>query len=212
MARFVFLGDSITDAGRNKDLDLHDSSYGYGYVRSLVAKLFLDDFNNVVYNRGISGHRSVDLYARIKSDVWNLSPDILTILVGVNDVWHEIECDNGVDIKRYENVYRAMISETLERVPNVKIILIEPFFIKGPATEEHFDKFLVVKDYAKVVDKLAKEFNLPIVKIQDKLEMLSKENGELYCSGDGVHLNVVGSEILAEEWYKVYLNFINSNN
>ena len=76
-----------------------------------------------IYNHGISGDRSVDLYARIKRDVWNLKPDVISILIGVNDVWHDlVENPNGVDIVRYEKVYRMIIEETKERLPDVKFI------------------------------------------------------------------------------------------
>ena len=77
-----------------------------------------DPTKHEIFNRGISGNRVVDLYARIKSDVWNLKPDVLSILVGVNDVWHELDIANGVDIERYERIYGMMLEETLERLPN----------------------------------------------------------------------------------------------
>lgn len=207
MSKFVFFGDSITDAGRNRELDLHQSSYGYGYVRSLVSKLLKDDAKNEIYNRGYSGFRIVDIYAKIKGDVWNLSPDVLTILIGVNDVWHEIK-NNGVEINRYENIYRMLINETLERLPNVKIILIEPFFLHGSATDEIYDHILKVKEYAKVVDKLAKEFGLPLVKIQDKLDSLAEVNGDQFYLYDGIHPNIAGADLIADEWFNVYLNQI----
>lgn len=203
MSKFLFFGDSITDAGRNRDLDLHQSSYGYGYVRSLVGTLHKESAKHTIYNRGISGDRVVSLYARIKPDVWNLEPEILTILIGVNDIWHELK-QNGVEIDRFEKVYRILISETLERLPNVKIILIEPFFLKGSATIENYEHFLAVKDYAKVVEKLANEFNLPLVKVQDKFDELAKLNGDEFYLYDGVHPNIAGADVIADEWYKVY--------
>ncbi|MBQ2701526.1 MAG: hypothetical protein IJF64_00915, partial [Clostridia bacterium] len=128
--KIVMYGDSITDAGRTwkKDFDVND--YGAGYV-SLVAKKLLKEENAYqIYNRGISGNKIVDLYARIKADVWNLSPDVLSILVGVNDVWHEIQEENGVDLERFERMYRMLIGDTKKRLPNVKIMLMEPFVLK----------------------------------------------------------------------------------
>lgn len=203
MSKFLFFGDSITDAGRNRDLDLHQSSYGYGYVRSLVGTLHKESAKHTIYNRGYSGARIVDIYARIKADVWNMSPDVLTILIGTNDVWHDIK-NNGVEIDRYENIYRIMIKETLERLPNVKIVLIEPFFLHGSATTENYEHFSQLKDYAKVVEKLANEFNLPLVKVQDKFDELAKLNGNEFYLYDGVHPNIAGADVIADEWYKVY--------
>ncbi len=204
MKKFVFFGDSITDACRNRERDLHPTSYGHGYVRALVPRLLEDDLTSQIYNRGCSGDRIVDIYARIKSDVWNLEPDVLTILIGVNDVWHELNYSNGVDIDRYETIYRMLLDQTLERKPDVKIILIEPFILTGAATDEKFEEFLVVKDYAKVVNKIAKDYNLPIVKLQDKLDMLAQKNGAQVYLGDGVHPTIFGAELICNEWYSVY--------
>ena len=137
--RIVLFGDSITDMGRDRKFDTPDCSwsYGHGYPIFIAGDLYRQDPNkHQVINRGISGNRIVDLYARIKSDVWNLQPDLLSILIGVNDVWHELNFNNGVDVDRYEKVYRMLIEDTLKRFPNLKIILCEPFILKGKATED----------------------------------------------------------------------------
>ena len=68
-----------------------------------------------MYNRGIAGDRIADLYARIKKDIWNLNPDMVSILIGINDVWHEIGEKNGVDIVRYERFYRMILEETRKK-------------------------------------------------------------------------------------------------
>ena len=88
MKTILFQGDSITDAGRARD---NDANRGVGYPHLVSARLGCDnptEFNFI--NRGISGNRIVDLYARIKADIINLKPDVMSILIGVNDVWHEI--------------------------------------------------------------------------------------------------------------------------
>ena len=103
--KIVFLGDSITDAGRNATHYMPNFKYGYGYVFLVRAALYKKDpLKYNVINVGISGNRIVDLYARIKADVWNHNPDVLSILIGINDVWHEIWGKNGVDIRRFEKV------------------------------------------------------------------------------------------------------------
>ena len=132
MKKIIFFGDSITDMGRNRD---DDSSFGVGYP-SVIVKRVYEKYDNqyLILNRGISGDRIVDLYARIKKDVWNLKPDYLFILIGVNDVWHEIDFGNGVDINRFEKVYRMLIEDTLNVLKDSKIALFEPFILKGGAT------------------------------------------------------------------------------
>ena len=114
--KILFFGDSITDASRERETDFGLKSYGFGYVRAIAGNLLLDNPNKYeIINRGIGGNRIVDLYARIKKDLWNEKPDFLNILIGVNDVWHEIANQNGVDIVRFEKVYRTIIEETKER-------------------------------------------------------------------------------------------------
>ena len=133
MKRILFFGDSITDMGWNYYLQSGNPfAYGQGYVLLVGADL-LSKFPNEyeIINKGISGHRSVDLYSRIKTDCWNLNPDIISILIGVNDVWHELAYKNGVELDRFENIMRTMLRETIERLPKTKIILIEPFFLEG---------------------------------------------------------------------------------
>jgi lysophospholipase L1-like esterase len=125
--KILFYGDSITDAQRDRSVDHYLSSYGFGYPSFVAGELLSKNPEQYeIINRGISGNRIVDLYARIKADVWNLQPDVLSILVGVNDVWHEINYNNGVELERFDKIYRMMLDDTLKVLPNVKIILCEP--------------------------------------------------------------------------------------
>ena len=136
--KIVLYGDSITDMCRSRDAS-PESVYSFGYSYSFLLASGLakkDPFGYKLYNRGISGNRVVDLYARIKADVWNLEPDLLSILIGVNDIWHELDYKNGVDVERFEKVYDMLISDTLKRLPNLKIVLLEPFVLKGSGTEK----------------------------------------------------------------------------
>ena len=206
--KIVFYGDSITDMCReNKDLEKENSSiysYGSGYVFYVAGDLKRENPSISVINRGVSGNRIVDLYARVKGAVWNYTPDILSILVGVNDIWHELAHKNGVDIKRFEKIYRMLIQDTLKELPNVKIVLVEPFILKGSLTVGHWDEFLQVKEYAKVVKKLAKEFNLGFVPMQEKFDIASEKFGVEHYLYDGIHPNVAGARLIADAWIEYY--------
>ncbi len=205
--KIVFFGDSITDAshGYHEEELYKYLNYGSGYVIQVAGRLFSDNpVKHQIINKGISGNRIVDLYARIKSDVWNLQPDVLSILIGVNDVWHEIMSQNGVDIKRFEKVYSTLIEDTLERLPNTKIVLLEPFVLKGMSTSERFDEFLQVKDYAKVVKKLAHKYGLFFISLQDDFDKASEKYGVEPYLIDGVHPNIAGSSLIAEKWIKLF--------
>ena len=203
--KILFFGDSITDMARNRDVDGQAFGYGMGYVNSVASTLKYEDPTKYeIINRGISGHRMVDLYARIKVDVWNQNPDVISILIGINDIWHEIYGQNGVELNRFEKVYRMLIEDTREQLPNVKFILCEPFVLKGVATEEKYEEFLEVKKYAAVVKKLAEEYNIPFVALQDKLDEAAAKHGAVHYLYDGVHPDVAGGKLIAEEWLNAF--------
>ena len=215
--KIVFFGDSITDMRRSYTEKQSSCiwSYGSGYPFLVASDLYrIDPIKYQVINRGVSGNGVVDLYARIKGDVWNLKPDVLSILIGVNDVWHEIQSGEGVDLARFEKTYRNIIEETLSELPNVKIILCEPFFLKGEATQStqsnptKYERFKVVYEYAKVVKKLAEEYELCFVPLQEKFNEASKKFGEEQYLYDGVHPMIAGATLIADEWLKVFKELI----
>lgn len=105
--RYLFQGDSITDTGRSDYQDLF--STGSGYVRLLEAELCCNDKDCEVLNGGISGNRVLDLLARWKKDCLLAKPDVLTILIGVNDVWREFGDQSSVDAGLYEEVDRKSV-------------------------------------------------------------------------------------------------------
>ena len=132
--KVLYMGDSITDAGRNRAAG-SQVAIGQGYPLLTSAYLGMKYPGKFEFiNNGISGNRIVDLYARIKADVWNHEPDVLSILIGVNDVWHEFGGRNGVETERFDKVYRMFIDDTLNVLPNIKIMILEPFVLCASAT------------------------------------------------------------------------------
>ncbi len=206
--KIVLFGDSITDMGRDRTSDMGAFSFGHGYSNIIASQLLKSNpLRYEIYNRGISGDRIVDLYARIKRDVWNVQPNVLSILIGVNDVWHDLgENPNGVDIVRYEKVYRTIIEETKERLSDVKFILCEPFVLKGAATEEQYADFLKVKEYAKVVKRLAEEYSLYFLPLQKILDEAAEKFGADKFLYDGVHPSLAGAGLIADAWLNLFRN------
>lgn len=206
MKKILFFGDSITDAGRCRDRSFDNlGSLGMGYVRSIAGALMAKDPTQyTVMNVGISGDRIVDLYARIKKDVWNHSPDIMSILVGVNDIWHEIDVQNGVDVERFDKMYRLLIEDTITRFPNLKIILCEPFVLEGTATIPRKDGFSILVDYQKVVKNIALDYGLYFLPLQEPLNEAANKYGAYYYSDDGVHPNTAGAELIAKCWLELF--------
>lgn len=206
--KILFFGDSITDMGREKSEEISVRSYGDGYVFFVAGDLKRENPNVQIVNRGISGNRIVDLYARIKKDVWNHKPDLLSILVGVNDVWHELgEAKNGVELERFKRIYKMLIEDTKKVLPDLKIVLMEPFILNGSATEERIEEFLQVKEYAKAVKELAEQTGSYFIPLQQKFDEAEKINGGRAYLYDGVHPDIAGARLIADEW----INFYNEN-
>lgn len=202
----LFQGDSITDAGRSRTID---SSMGCGYPTLVSGHLGMAyPYKFKFYNRGIGGHRVVDLYARIKADMINLKPDYMSILIGINDVWHEIGDHNGVDAEKFELVYGLMIEELLREIPDLKLMLLEPFVLPGSATRSNdenpgrWEYFRAETDLRRVaVKRLAEKYNLVFVPLQDRFDAANadaKEDG--YWLADGVHPTSAGHELIKQAW------------
>lgn len=203
------MGDSITDGSRNKE---NDFFMGYGYANMVAGELSADyPYVFKFYNRGINGHRIVDLYARIRSDMINLKPDYMSILVGVNDVWHEYTQQNGVSVEKYEMIYSLMIEELLQELPNLKIMILEPFVVPGSATRntdehplrwEYFQKEVHLR--AAAAKRIAQKFNLPFVPLQDMFTKITADAPESYWIRDGVHPTNAGHTLIKRAWIDTF--------
>ena len=197
MKTILFQGDSITDAGRDRD-DFYD--LGKGYPVLVAGRMGLDAPGQFCFlNRGVSGDRIVDVYARMKRDILNLKPDVLTLLVGVNDVWHEFDLHNGVSAEKFRRVYHMLLIEIRETLPDTRILLLEPYVIDGQATHAYLKEFTEeVAKRAAVVCELAEEFGLPFIPLQRPLEMLCQKTPGDYWLADGVHPNTTFHQYIAD--------------
>lgn len=202
MKTILFQGDSITDCGRFSE----DFFYvGQGYpllIKAALGSEFPGEYQFV--NRGTSGNRIVDLYARIKADIINIKPDVMSILIGVNDVWHEFSDNpNGVDAEKYFKIYSMLIEEVLAELPNLKIMIMEPFTLKGSGNEAYWDKFEAeVKLRAVKAREIAEKYNLTFIPLQDKFDEAAKKAENSYWLADGVHPTPIGAAIIQKEWLK----------
>ena len=199
--RYLFQGDSITDCGRGD----YGNPYatGCGYPRLLEADLMAQDGDCEVMNCGIGGNRVVDLLARWKRDCLNLEPDVITILIGVNDVWHEFGNHDGVSVPLFEEVYRILLRETFAALPQTRLILMGAYVMPGPATTPDWDVFSgEVAARREVTRKLAEEFGLTYVDLQEAFDEAQKKFPAQRWTGDGVHPTAAGHEVIAEAWKK----------
>lgn len=204
----LFQGDSITDWGRDRN---NDEGCGNGYPLLVKAALGASHPKEYKFiNRGIGGNRIVDLYARIKMDITNLKPDYLSIYIGVNDVWHELADQNGVDTAKFEKIYSMLLDEIKESCPSTKIFLIAPFVLKGCGTSRdddpsYYERFVIdVASKADVVTKLAAKYSLPCVELQPIFDEACKSAPADYWTIDGVHPTPMGHELIKNIWIDTF--------
>ena len=209
MKRIVFWGDSITDCGRNRN-DLYHMGAGYAYlVKADLGYRCPGEYEFM--NHGIGGNRIVDLYARIKAGFLNWTPDYASILIGVNDTWHEIAYKNGIATAKFEKLYEMMLDEILEALPNIKLMLIAPFVLEGYNTcnteeiPDRLERFRVdVAEKAAVTKKMAEKYNRPLIELQPAFDAALERAPAEYWAYDGVHPTVCGHEIIKRLWLKTF--------
>lgn len=202
--RILFQGDSITDAGRDYN---NNANLGRGYALMVSAELGFSFANEYEFiNKGISGNRVVDVYARLKRDIINLKPDVMSILIGVNDVGHEYtDNPNGVEAERYFKVYDMLIEEIKKALPDIKIMILEPFVLEGYATAAHYDEFRrEVELRAEKAKAIAEKYNLVFISLQEGFDKLCKSATASYWISDGIHPTPAGHNFIKNEWIKSF--------
>jgi lysophospholipase L1-like esterase len=205
----LFQGDSITDSDRSRNLKQQFGDFGNplgnGYVNfiatQLMAKRACDNLN--ILNKGISGNTITDLIARWDMDCLELKPDVLSILIGVNDIWHTIQGTYTGTVEKYETGYRSLLKRTKEALPDVKLIICEPFALRCDKVQKNLAKWFPEFDgYLAAARKLSNEFNAVFVPFQKMFDNAAKDTKPEYLSEDGIHPTMAGAAIMAKEWLK----------
>jgi acyl-CoA thioesterase-1 len=198
----LFQGDSITDCQRDRTRNCPNdpAALGTGYVGRLAGDLLAESPGAgwQFFNRGISGDRSADLLGRWRRDTLALKPDLVSILVGVNDTWHEHLTGNGVSVSRYAELYRMILDDTRCARPAVRLVLGAPFALPGGEFEEAWMGEL--RQRATVVRQLAQEFNAAFVPFQAMFEAAQKSYSTAELAADGVHPSPLGHQLMAKAW------------
>ncbi len=201
----LFQGDSITDGNRGRNDD-PNHIMGHGYAFSIASRVGADypEKRLMFYNRGISGNKVTDLASRWQTDTLDLKPDVLSILVGVNDAssvvlkWEPI-----VSVEKYEETYKSLLNQTLAKFPHIVFVLGEPFILPVGKVKENWEAYRsdIIQRQA-VVRKLALEFNAVYVGFQDVFDKACEKAPADYWIWDGIHPRVAGHELMAREWLK----------
>lgn len=201
----LFQGDSITDAGRDR-MALGPNNVGglgNGYPFLLACDLLRDhaasDLN--ILNRGISGNKVPDLQARWQQDCVELKPNVLSILIGVNDLWHRLNGNYTGTKEEYETGYRALLKGTREKLPQTRLVICEPFVLRcGSINDKWFPEFNERRASAR---KLAEEFGASFVPFQSMFDQATKTAPPEYWARDGVHPSLAGHALMAKTWREV---------
>jgi lysophospholipase L1-like esterase len=210
--RILFQGDSITDGGRQRtgdDLN-HIMGQDYAYIVAARVGAQLPERHLLFLNRGISGNRITDLSKRWQKDTLDLKPDILSILVGVNDGTSVVDKRPSPDsVADYAAIYDTLISQTLAALPHVRLVLCEPFAFPGGArTKDRWpERQQDLQDRCKAVEALAAKYHAPVVNFQKVFDEACKRAPASYWIWDGIHPTYAGHELMADEWLRVVTAF-----
>jgi len=197
-ARILFQGDSITDGNRGRNTDPnHILGHGYQFIIAAKYGAELAERRLVFLNRGISGNRVSDLARRWQTDTLDLKPDLLSILIGINDLGH------GVTAEDYERQYDQLLAETVKALPQVRLVLGEPFGLPVAGKTNHWEQAranLAVRQA--IVAKLGAKYHAPVVPFQKMFDAALQRAPADYWIWDGVHPTYPGHQLMAEEWIR----------
>jgi lysophospholipase L1-like esterase len=205
--RILFQGDSITDAGRDRGNYYANEGRGMGsgYVYQIVAHLLATNPSAALqcFNRGISGHKVFQLAERWDLDCLSLRPDVLSILIGVNDYWHMLNGNYDGTREIYQRDFTALLESTKEAIPDVKLIICEPFAVKGgTAINEKWSDFDGYRTSAK---EIAAKFDAEFVPFHHVFaEALQEAPADYWCP-DGVHPSIAGAALMKDAWLEAFV-------
>ena len=201
----LFQGDSITDAGRKRDaLDANNTSaLGSGYAMLAAAALLNahPEKDLQIFNRGISGNKVYQLAERWDKDCLDIKPTVLSILIGVNDYWHKHNGNYAGTSEVYRKDFIALLDRTKQKLPDVKLIIAEPFAVKGVKSVDDtwYPEF---DEYRMAAKEIAAQFNATFISYQKVFDDAQKEAPAIYWTKDGVHPALPGAELMAQAWLK----------
>lgn len=201
----LFQGDSITDAGRdrNKNAPNDPRSLGRGYPMLVAGGLLADhpDTGYRVFNKGISGNKVPDLDKRWQTDCLDIKPDVLSILIGVNDIWHKLNGRYEGTVADYEKGFHDLLIKTQAELPKTKIVICEPFVLKcGAVGDNWFPEF---DQRREVANQLASDLGFLVVPFQKMFDKATQNTPPKYWAGDGVHPTLAGHALMAKKWREV---------
>lgn len=196
-------GDSITDSGRIKTVTEPNSTraLGNGYALGVASELLLKnpDKDLKIFNKGISGNKVYQLAERWQADCIDIKPTILSIHIGVNDFWHTLTNGYKGTVQTYIDDYRKLLDLTKSQLPNVKLIICEPFAVLGVKSVDArwYPTFNLFRSAA---ESLAIQYDTSFVPYQAAFDKAIKQAPPIYWTPDGVHPSIAGAALMAQTW------------
>ena len=200
-ARILFQGDSITDGNRGRSED-PNHILGHGYCFIIAAKYGAQypERKLTFLNRGISGNKVTDLAARWQRDTLDLKPDVLSIMIGIND-------SGKIPLDQYEEVYDKLLVDAKAVNPNLRFVLCEPFYLPKNGHQPDDERAQDVKQRQAIVATLARKHHAALVKFQRVFDAACKRAPAQYWIWDSVHPTYSGHQLMADEWIKTVNRF-----
>lgn len=196
-AIILFQGDSITDAGRVRDVP-EDLGRGYALMAAAQFDLRFPEKKARFLNRGIGGNRAVDLLARWQPDCLDLHPDVLSIYIGVNDTWRRYDQGLITTAAQFEDSYRRLLDAVRHNLPGTRLVLVEPFVLPVPADRAAWREDLDPKIGR--VRKLALAYRAALVPLDGLFAQAACRREPAFWTVDGVHPTPAGHALIARAW------------
>lgn len=194
----LFQGDSVTDCGRDR-ANGEDMGVGYAMIAAALAAASHPEDDIRFLNRGVGGDRAINLKERWQADCIDLQPDVVSILVGINDSWRAFDSNSYTSPEQFEESYRDILTRTVEAT-DAEIIMMEPFLLHVNADYDNFRLDLDPKIH--VVRKLAREFGAILVPLDGIFAAVSTYREPTFWSLDAVHPTNAGHALIAQSWLK----------
>jgi lysophospholipase L1-like esterase len=198
-SRILFQGDSITDMNWGRDQTDRNHYLGHSYVFLIAARLGVEmpQLMLDIYNRGISANMISDLRKRWKRDAMDINPDLLSILIGINDI------EAGVEPESFEADYRYILDTSRKANPELRIVLLDPFVLRsGRLIEQNAwqTRRASVDRFCVVLEGLAEDYDAVHIKTQNIFDIAADEYTPEHWIWDGVHPLPQGHELIARNW------------
>jgi len=206
--RVLFQGDSITDGERNRN-DCPHLLLGQGYQFIIAARFsaLYPEKRVTFINRAVSGNNVNMMAARWQTDTLNLKPDLLSILIGINDSGIGGGDERKVPLEQYEQVYDKLLADARAANPNIRLVLGEPFYLPKEGRKEGDARDQDIRQRQAIIAKLATKYQAALVKYQKVFDDACKRAPAPFWAADGVHPTYSGHQLMADEWVRTVTQF-----